>query len=796
MKKISEKIDRKATEGISIPFIGREKEWKRLQVCREKVLQGKPGLVVIEGEAGIGKSRLVEEFGRWCRGRGDRFLKGTAVAHQGGDPYGPFSTPIQRLVGIEPGDKGICQRKKLISYLQERGADSDVAAAFAEALLSEGLKGRVYLEHPDLRRHLLWEGTCQILRLAASERPVCLFIDDLQWASSSVFELLDYLLDRLDESRILLIGAYRVEEVNQGREGAAHPLRIREQIWAEKGVSRFALGRLSEEAVRELAIRVLDRDDSPTVERLCQGSEGLPLLVVEYLKVLRQQRNGSIDSLPTRVRQIIRLRLDRLNPEDRDLLRCAALLGERFDAELLATVMGAARARVLLRLMHLHETHQLVFPSGFPCYRFTHAKVREELSGELDPGLRRACCLAAAEALEGADKQDESRVFDLAYYFRDGGDVQRAARYHALAARFALQRQAGEEALRYARTAVELLEEGPPAAEELAAEVFTIAAQVAVRTTDRKEEALDYAQRALSTCRQSLLRADLYCLMADIHGACLGKSVVYRELLEKARGEIGEQTETVQMARVRFRLGRHQDFPRALAAAQEALEIFARTAPDDPEVYQVFTRIIHCLVRLDEVQAVEDYARRFQRWVEARGDVVELLSFYDELCEANMVLGRFSQVVELAGELLRLARGMRRPDLEGEQLFLLARTQAYLGDYEQAVDIGKRSGRGSSGLENAWCFEAWWNGRTGLASLAGTGVLWNCWKRLWRGNSILSRTFRMWICSTITPLNSRALSIYSSGQAGGRRSANIAGGSRRSGHGAVFRWEKSGGAGM
>jgi DNA-binding NtrC family response regulator/tetratricopeptide (TPR) repeat protein len=671
----------------AFPFVGRKKEWCALQLCRQQVLQGEGKLLLLAGEAGIGKSRLAEEFGRWCGDCGDLFLKSTLAARQETNPYAPFIELIRALVGISLEDDEARFRKVLAAHLREEGFESGVAATFVEAFMGGRSGGHSVLERSEWRRHLLFEGVGRLLRVASEGQPLCIFLDDLQWMSSVAFDLIDYLLKSLSETRILLLGAYRTEEVNVGRGGMAHPLLRREKTWRARGVSCLVLPRLEEDAVLELCASTLgDICAEKLATRLYQESEGLPLLVVEYLKD-SQQKDG--DVLPDAVRKIIHYRLDRLMLEDRALLRCASLLGERFDPELLIAMVGQSPAHVLLRLTQLHEGHQLLYPDGKGRYRFTHGKVREVLLDEFEPALRRACYLAAAQALEDADQGHRERVFDLAHFFCEAGDVQRAARYHALAARHALDLQAGEEALHYARISLELLEASDSFPDALLQEVYTTAALVS-RQAD-PQQALHYAERALSVCSQPLERADLYCLMADLHPSRLGTSEIFRKLVGKARIEVGTQTETVQMARVCFRQAKHLDLWRSLAQAREALRLFEEKAPDDPEIFRVFTHIVGYLARLEDEEGLDECALRFQTWVESRKDVIEQLAFYEVLCGTNEALGRYRQMVRISEEILYLARQIGHQVLERGQLYLLARARAWLGDFERADRHWRRS---------------------------------------------------------------------------------------------------------
>lgn len=434
-----------------IPFVGRQAEIEQLQSCRARMLEGQPVAALISGEAGAGKTRLVEEFGQQLTREGGLFLRGRALELQGIDPYQPVVEILDALLGCKPDPSPAERQECLNAFLASHGVDLTIFSSFLSALLLlEAPASSCVLEGLEMRRHVLFEGLAHLLQAIAEKQPVCVFLDDVQWASGVIFELLDYLLERLGTARVLLLLAYRDEEITQDRDDRMHPLRMREKAWVERrDALRLKLGRLAEKEVGQL-VEGLHLGRHLPAGDLYQRTEGLALFVAEYLKEYLRDGKGLEGGLPPRAQQIIAHRLDQLSADDRATLRCAALLGERFEGGLLAATLGEQEAHVLHRLERLRDVYQLLDAAWGLSYRFTHARIRETLVGELPPPLRRAYFLAAGKALEASGKSEGWALPDLAYFFREGNDLERAARYTARAARRFLEQQAYEDAYQHA----------------------------------------------------------------------------------------------------------------------------------------------------------------------------------------------------------------------------------------------------------------------------------------------------------------------------------------------------------
>jgi DNA-binding NtrC family response regulator/tetratricopeptide (TPR) repeat protein len=681
--------ENRGSSDISIPFVGRTTELARLRGRWERARQEELCLALLAGEAGAGKTRLAEEFGAWVGEKGDRFLRGRAVELQGADPYGPLVEVLGVLLEIRAGLSPEEKQTELEIALRDAGIDSGIFSSFlSEVLLLGQREGHRSRENPELRRHILFEGIARLLQAASRERPICVFLDDMQWASDVVFEVLDYLAEKLDRDRVLFLLAYRNEEVGWGRDGRAHPLGTCERKWvAEREALRLEVGRLSREAVDELTNKLhFGRDWAGDLHR---QTDGLALFVAESVKARLQGSDFGGGTLPPRAQQIIDYRLDRLVPEDRTTLRCAALLGEQFDGMLLAGTLGETPAHVLYRLERLREGHRLLTAGEGTAYRFTHARIREKLIDELTPYLRQSYFLAAGESLEKRGKIEAAILPDLAYWFGEGGDWERAARYTVRVAALALERTEREEAKSRADEAVELLERSGSKEKGLLSEVYWAAAEVLHgvgnwgRTTETFSRTVACCEKALEVCEDSLQRADLNCWLADFHANLPGRR---RELLEAAEREIGDRTTTVQFARLLYRQALKDDIRFRVPLLEKCARLFERHAPDDPELFPLYRQLVLDLAFLEESDRLERYMSCFQKWVKVNGDVVLALEQYSTMASIFRNLGEYHREAEMREHLLESAEKIRHvPTLVGQHTEM-AWTCSILGEFERAAE--------------------------------------------------------------------------------------------------------------
>ncbi|HET7090468.1 MAG TPA: BTAD domain-containing putative transcriptional regulator, partial [Anaerolineae bacterium] len=338
-----------AVSGARPALVGRHGEWMMLRSAWRRAAAGHAAFVLISGEAGIGKTRLAEEFLEWAAQQGMRTARTRSYAAEGRLAY----APVAELLRADP-------LRTRLSRLE------DVWLTELARLLPELL-----VKHPDLpdpqpitdgwQRKRLFESLARAV--LGDKGPLLLLLDDSQWCDQDTLEWLHYLLHFDAEARLFIVGAVRFEEVDQ-----AHPLtplmldlRSREQIIEIK------LGPLDEGDTAALAEQMAGRKlNADQASRLYRYTEGNPLFVVETIRaevsggeanralVLQNpplsQRPPFSTVMPAKVQALIQARLRQLSPPARELVGLAATIGRAFTSDVLAQA-SASDEETLVRAL-------------------------------------------------------------------------------------------------------------------------------------------------------------------------------------------------------------------------------------------------------------------------------------------------------------------------------------------------------------------------------------------------------------------------------------------------------------
>lgn len=387
-------------------FVGREAEFKTL-ASRHAQSSGLTSLVC--GEAGIGKTRLVQELAQQIRNSGGRVVWGTCPFEQGVGSYTTVFDVVGQLLSAQVGQPFAEQRQRLTETLARQApelitlATSPGTVAAMRAGFAQALEGE---EEPESARLRLYEAVLQILMTAAADQPLVMVIEDAHWADDGSVQLIRYLAPRLRESSVSLLVTYRPEEIahnSAGESGRDHPLTaLLRDLETDETVTEVALERLSEKNTLELAESLFaEANFSDDFRRqLYAQSQGNPFVAIEMLKLLYHRGTLYQDEgfwaasdlegkgVPSRVHSLISRRLDELDLADRELLQIAAVIGQRFTVTQLEAAAGLPRLALMKSLFGLEKRHRLIVGHR-GTYEFAHSKIREVLYDELPWELRR-----------------------------------------------------------------------------------------------------------------------------------------------------------------------------------------------------------------------------------------------------------------------------------------------------------------------------------------------------------------------------------------------------------------------
>ena len=390
-------------------LFGREGEQARLRQLLDTAVGGGGGLLLIGGEAGIGKTALATFIGYEAHGREIPVWVGHCYEFVATPPYGPWM-----------GSGIFDQRSEDVPPAPLFGVGEESGAAISQAALFERMQ--------------------ETLAAAARENPLVLILEDLHWSDPASLELLRFVSRNLDGLRILLVATYRDDEVTR-----LSPLyRLLPTLVRESGALRIELRRLGERAIQELVAAgygLPEADERWLVSYLTDLTAGNPFFTIELLRTLEEElvlhREGEGWSLgdpggirvPSLLRQVIEGRLERLGEETRRLLAVAAVIGQEVPFSLWQAVSGTSDNQLADVIGRSLEAHLMEEAPDGEKLRFVHALVRETLYRELLPPFRQTWHRRVGEALEETSRPNTEQV---AHHFRQAADP-RAKRWLILA---------------------------------------------------------------------------------------------------------------------------------------------------------------------------------------------------------------------------------------------------------------------------------------------------------------------------------------------------------------------------
>jgi predicted ATPase len=469
-----------------VVFVGRKLELGTLDACLERAIAGSGSLVMVAGEAGIGKTQTLREFAATARGRGAVTLWGSSFEGDWHPPYGPWVEALGELArSLDP-----------TRLRQALGRGAPVMARLLpefEAFLGDF--PRVAALSPEEERFRLFEAIAQFLVAVALWEPVVLILDDLHWTDRDSLQLFAYCGRFVGRAPLVLVGAYRDVAPDLHAE---HPLLdTLALVCREAGYERIGLSGLSNGEVADyLAAASRQELLAPLVRAIHAETGGNPFYVRQLWRHLVDeqvvvQRDGRWQlaaemghaGVPHGVRHVVARRLARLSATARTVLHAAAALTAGFDFPIMRTItelpeellLGCLEEALAAGLIHVNER-----PTAR--YDFVHPIIRHTLYDELNPDRRARLHRRLAEMLEHADAE---RAVDAA--------AEIAVQYHASAALPGADRGL-EYALRAARQAT------ANTAHERAVTFLRIASDLAA--------ARDEATRAEVWCRLALAEGD------------------------------------------------------------------------------------------------------------------------------------------------------------------------------------------------------------------------------------------------------------------------------------------------
>ncbi|MFF3990876.1 AAA family ATPase [Streptomyces sp. NPDC001797] len=453
------------------PLIGRDDELDRLAAVLERARNGSGQAVLIAGDAGVGKTRLLDEVAARAAAAGAVVVTGHCVdLGDVGLPYLPFT----EILGVLAGD----------------GRFGDVLAAHpvVERLLGAG---------PDSARDAdarlrLFEGVAGLFGELAATAPLLLVLEDLHWADQSSRDLLRFLLSRgVLPRRFAVLASYRADDLHR-----RHPLRpLLAELVRLPGVERLEVRRLADAEVTRLVRSLEERPLSEaTVRDIVERAEGNAFYTEELVAA------AGTDGMPTGLADLLLIRVEQLSETAQQVLRTAAVAGRRVGHDLLRDAVGLPEEELESALREAVGRQLLVAGDG-DTYAFRHALAREAVYGDLLPGQRARLHGTYARLLAARGGGAETAA-ERAHHYRESHDLPEALAASLEAADHARRVGAPAEELRQLETALDLWTAVPcearPTGEGLDPVSLTLRASAAAAHSGDAHRAVSLTRAALA----------------------------------------------------------------------------------------------------------------------------------------------------------------------------------------------------------------------------------------------------------------------------------------------------------
>ena len=646
---------------VSPVFIGRQQEMASLAAPVRRVQGGEPAVVLIGGEAGVGKTRLVGELSALGSAAGFWVLTGQCIELGAeGLPLAPLvdvlralarETPAGELVEVlGPAGPGLAR------LLPELGPGSAAPAA------GEGLQAGQLLEL-----------VLGLLGRLGAVRPVMFVIEDLHWADPSTLDLAAFLVRALRAVPVLLVITYRSDELHR-----RHPLRPLLSGWERvRSVDHVELRRFGRDEVAAQLAAILGGAPSPVVaEEVFDRSGGNAYLVEEIAGVVRD--GGDPGDLPPSLRDVLLSRVDAVSLAAQRLLRTASVAGRVVPDRLLAEVAGMGEGELFAALREAVENHLLLVDHTGHSYAFRHALTRDAVYEDMLPGERGRLHAAYGEALEGNRTLagDPAAVPALlAYHWYAALDLPRALPATIEAARGAMASYAPAEALRHLDRALQIwprvADAGPRTGLDLA-ELNLLAAEAAYRSgaLGRSLSLLEAALAGLPPGVDPVRRA----LLLERRGQVLRDASQPTEsvaALEQALALLPPdrttRTHAVVLAALARSLMHVGDMRTAEDTARRAVAAARAAGAKDVEAEAVST-VGGASTYLHPGEAGLDSLREGLRLAIGIGAMLTALMCYVNLSDVLEFLGRHDEAAQTAADGLDLARRLGLTRSEGPYL--------------------------------------------------------------------------------------------------------------------------------
>jgi predicted ATPase len=800
-------------------FVGRIWELDYLKNLLNKSIADEGQFAVISGEAGIGKTRLVQELKRYAISQNVRCMEGASTYHEVSDPYLPFLTALSDITApsiIEDSQKYVTIDEAflinnagiVVSYASRAGGNilsEDIIGAMLTAVESfvkdafgdentaaKGLETlaygatRIMIEHgkliflavvlsgeepeglrEDLRKLVAkiegrysdligeWDGTVsmvkeitkiiqnlttvkyrtkqalkdidirneknrvfervlEIIVKTSEKEPIFIILEDFHWADTSSLQLLQYIARNTKDKRIFICVTYRPEELDNTGERKVHPLKeALLRMSRHKLFIPMELSSLTWSEVAQMLASNLGTLDFPMEfkEKIYVETEGNPFFVEEMLYTCREEGVISLEDgawqfhethesiIPSTIKDLITLRIERLDSDSTETIRYASVLGNEFDFNVVEMTMPLSDEELISCLDNL-ETNNLIAvdPENDELYQFNHSKIREVVYDGIKSHRRRLLHKKAALAIEELNKDNlDDVVYQLAHHYSKTKDLKNALNYSILAGDKATGEFALDEAYDYMLLARNVLEqiEDDSFKKEKKLEILNCLGDISFAigewdsALEYMNELIEYGNKTGDTNKIFMG----YRVIGNIHlSRC--EWDLSKEYLEKGLEIVQENNNVRGMADSLYILGslheKRGDFHKAQGYYEDSMKK-AQSAKDNFLMADAYLGMGRVNAQQGHYQSAVEQMQKSEEILEEIGNLNELAKAHINLGHAFLCQDKFDESISYYEKALEWARKTKNIRLEGHGLSNLGESYIKKNEPDKAMDCLDRA---------------------------------------------------------------------------------------------------------
>jgi class 3 adenylate cyclase/tetratricopeptide (TPR) repeat protein len=727
--------------GLETPLRGRSAEIETLRKELSYLHQGRGGITCLIGDAGLGKSRLIQEIYKdWQlrKGESERWIEGKGISFEASRPYGLFRQLLFQSCGVADNESVESAQHKILCVLEPwsvgREKARDETQPALELLLSseEDLNRKVTLEGEALKRQIFHEASSIFFQLATSG-PLVVVCDDLHWADPVSVELLLHLFQFCEDYPIHFLCAMRPQQQTSGWQVKQAAEREYPHRYTE--IELLPLSGMESSALVDDLLAISDLPDE--LRQLILGkAEGNPLFVEEIVRDLIDSKVVVHDKsdlhwhaarqieevrIPDTLHALLAARIDRLDLEARQTLQLASVIGRVFPFPVLKKILDPdfpldRQLNTLERLGLVAEVQRMPERQ----YAFRHELTRDAAYETILHRRRRQYHRRVGEAIEELyPEQVENQAHLLAMHFDKALDRERSLKYYSMAGDKAMRLYANQEAARHYRRAVQIAAE-TGAAERLVPLHLNLghalqnsgkngeALEVYRQLVSLGEERQDPAMQLAGLIPQATLRAIPSAAFDPVEGRKLTRRTL--ELARSLGDHSAEARSLWNMMLMEIMDGSNDN--QAATFGEQALAIARQYGTKEELAYVLhdLSRVYLEKGRIQEYWTARDEAEKLWRELGKREMLADSLGVS---AEAYALSGDWEKAIHSAEEGLAIARSIDNPWGEAHNLMNLSYTYFMLGDIKKSLQVneevyarGKQAGFMAAQF-NAWFLWSW-----------------------------------------------------------------------------------------